>query len=294
MFGYIVPLKPELKIKDYYTFKGYYCGLCFNIKKQFGNIPRLFLNYDMTFLAIFLDGLSKDKIQTKKITCITHPFKKKVIIINNDALKYASNISIALAYYKQLDDVNDNHSIKSKILKNLLTPYKNKLSAKINDSLLIIENNLKRLYNYEKDLNFSSLDEVSYPFAIIVGKLIENYPHTLKNDSPDLRNELYNFGYFLGKWIYIIDAFDDLKKDIEDNKFNPINILYNKNNEKYDTIKDNVKSITDMTLLNCGYSLSELIKSLDFNKNKDILDNIINLGIIHKYNVIDKKYQKEV
>lgn len=294
MFGYIVPLKPELKIKDYYTFKGYYCGLCYTIKKQFGNIPRLFLSYDMTFLAIFLDGLSSDKIQTKKITCITHPFKKKSIIINNEALKYASDISIALAYYKQLDDVNDDNSIKSKILKNILSPYKHKLSPKINNSLLIIENNLKRLYNYEKDRKFSSLDEISDPFAIIVGKIIENYPYKLENDNDNLRNKLYNFGYFLGKWIYIIDAFDDLQKDIEDNKFNPINVLYNKNNEKYDTIKDNVKSITDMTLLNCGYSLSELIKSLDFNKNKDILDNIINLGIINKYNLIDKKCRKEV
>lgn len=294
MFGYIVPLKPELKIKDYYTFKGYYCGLCYNIKKQFGNIPRLFLNYDMTFLAIFLDGLSSDKIQTKKITCITHPFKKKSIIINNEALKYASDISIALAYYKQLDDVNDDNSIKSKILKNILLPYKHKLSPKINNSLLIIENNLKRLYNYEKDRKFSSLDEISDPFAIIVGKIIQNYPCELENDNDDLRNKLYHFGYFLGKWIYIIDAFDDLQKDIEDNKFNPINVLYNKKNEKYDTIKDNVKSITDMTLLNCGYSLSELINSLDFNKNKDILDNIINLGIINKYNLIDNKCRKEV
>lgn len=294
MFGYIVPLKPELKIKDYYTFKGYYCGLCYTIKKQFGNIPRLFLSYDMTFLAIFLDGLSSDKIQTKKITCITHPFKEKSIIINNESLKYASDISIALAYYKQLDDVNDDNSIKSKILKNILSPYKHKLSPKINNSLLIIENNLKRLYNYEKDRKFSSLDEISDPFAIIVGKIIENYPYKLENDNDNLRNKLYNFGYFLGKWIYIIDAFDDLQKDIEDNKFNPINVLYNKNNEKYDTIKDNVKSITDMTLLNCGYSLSELINSLDFNKNKDILDNIINLGIINKYNLIDKKCRKEV
>lgn len=63
MFGYVLPLKQELKIKDFNRFKSYYCGLCFHIKNDFGNIPRMALNYDMTFLALLLDGLSPDEAE---------------------------------------------------------------------------------------------------------------------------------------------------------------------------------------------------------------------------------------
>ncbi|MDU4739726.1 DUF5685 family protein, partial [Clostridium sp.] len=58
MFGYVTPLKAELKVKDFTKFRSYYCGLCFQLKNSAGNIPRMVLNYDMTFLAILLDSLS--------------------------------------------------------------------------------------------------------------------------------------------------------------------------------------------------------------------------------------------
>ena len=62
MFGYVTPLKGELKVKEYELFRAYYCGVCNSIKRDFGNIPRMTLNYDMTFLAILLDSLNKNKI----------------------------------------------------------------------------------------------------------------------------------------------------------------------------------------------------------------------------------------
>ena len=55
MFGYVMPYKLELKIKDYEMFKAYYCGLCISIKENFSNLCRLSLNYDMTFLGILLE-----------------------------------------------------------------------------------------------------------------------------------------------------------------------------------------------------------------------------------------------
>ena len=61
MFGYVTPLKPELKIREYEAFRSYYCGICMHIKECFGNIPRMSLNYDMTFLGLLLDGLHKEE-----------------------------------------------------------------------------------------------------------------------------------------------------------------------------------------------------------------------------------------
>src|SRR3712207_3590877 len=84
MFGYVFPNKMELKIKDYEKFKAYYCGLCLSIKKNFGNLPRISLNYDMTFLAILLDSLNNTKINCLKGSCIAHPMKNRLFIINNE------------------------------------------------------------------------------------------------------------------------------------------------------------------------------------------------------------------
>ena len=56
MFGYVEPDKPELKIREFEVFRGYYCGVCKSIGKRFGQVPRISLNYDLAFLAVLLDS----------------------------------------------------------------------------------------------------------------------------------------------------------------------------------------------------------------------------------------------
>src|SRR3712207_7216524 len=98
MFGYVTPYKMELKIKDYEKFKYYYCGLCKSIKTHYGNIPRMSLNYDITFLAILLDSLNDEKPIYKKEHCIVHPIRKKIILQDNSALAYAAFSNTMLFY----------------------------------------------------------------------------------------------------------------------------------------------------------------------------------------------------
>ena len=52
MFGYVNVYKDELKIKDYDTYRAYYCGLCKMLGKRHNALARLSLNYDLTFLAV--------------------------------------------------------------------------------------------------------------------------------------------------------------------------------------------------------------------------------------------------
>ena len=37
MFGYIRTNKMELKHREILTYKGYYCGICMTLKKEYGN-----------------------------------------------------------------------------------------------------------------------------------------------------------------------------------------------------------------------------------------------------------------
>ena len=282
MFGYITPLKPELKIKDFAKFRSYYCGLCFHLKSNAGNIPRIALNYDMTFLAVLLDSISLTEPTVKIKRCFMHPLEKKPVIINNEALSFSASINIALYYYKIKDDIYDDKDLKSIILEKILKPYFKKASSitKINS---LIESNLKDLSDFEKNKNFNFIDEIAHPFSNIVGIILKEYPFKLVNDSEELRNNLYNFGYTLGKWIYLIDAFDDLEDDIKNKKFNPINHLYNKENYSFNELLPLIKERLEFSILNCSYNCNEILKLLPLKRNEDILKNILELGMMDKY-----------
>lgn len=283
MFGYVTPLKAEMKVKDFARFKCYYCGLCCHIKKEFGNIPRMSLNYDMTFLGLLLDALNLEELQVASHRCTLHPTEKKIVIADNKALSYAAAINISLFYYKLLDDVHDDKNLKSKFFSVLLSPYKRKFSS----SIIKINNDIKQCLNdlstLEDNTSFSSIDEICDPFSKLVGIILRDYPYELANDCLELRNTLYNLGYSIGKWIYLIDALDDLKSDIEKRKFNPINFLYNKDSLKYDKFIELIKPKIEFTILNCGYSCKENLEKLQLNRNQDILYNIIELGLMDKY-----------
>ncbi|MFA9397506.1 MAG: DUF5685 family protein [Clostridiaceae bacterium] len=279
MFGYVVPCKMELKIKDYEIFKAYYCGLCFSIKNKFGNMPRLSLNYDMTFLAILLDSLDEVPNKYSKSSCIKHPFNKR-LITECGALNYAAYMNVNLAYFKLLDDVYDDKSFSKKIISKILNLYI-KDNNDFNYPKQNIENSISKLSYNEKN-EISSLDKIAHPFADLTGDILSFY----KKDQP-YSEILYYLGYNLGKWIYYIDALDDLKKDRQDNKYNPLDKIFNSSNLSYEQLILLIKERIDFVLINCANSCADLLDQLPIKKNKDILHNILNLGMVEK---IDKIY----
>ncbi len=283
MFGYVTPLKAEMKVKDFARFKCYYCGLCCHIKKDFGNIPRMSLNYDMTFLGLLLDALNPEELEVSTHRCSLHPTEKKTVIANNKALSYAAAMNISLFYYKLLDDAHDDKNLKSKFFSVVLSPYKRKFGV----SIIEINNNIKQCLNnlsiLEDNKSFTSIDEICDPFSNLVGLILRDYPYELMDDCIELRNTLYNLGYYIGKWIYLIDALDDLKSDMEKEKFNPIDFLFNKDLLGYDKFIEFIKPKIEFTILNCGYSCKENLDKLQLNRNQDILYNIIELGLMDKY-----------
>ena len=289
MFGYVTPLKPEMKIREYETFRAYYCGVCMHIKENFGNIPRMTLNYDMTFLAILLDALHNEGPKFEKRRCIAHPHNKKTMAVCGEALSYAAAMNVSLVYYKLIDDVNDDKSIKSKLGTLFLSPYKRKFNRNVTRINDIIEKNLNKLSLLENNKNFESIDEICDPFSLIVANILKLYPEEIEEDSDELRFNLYNLGYAIGKWIYIIDALDDLEEDMEKGKFNPINFLYNKDNKSYEEFINEIKPRIEFTILNCGYNCKEALEKLPLKRNRNILENIISLGMMDKYTKIIEK-----
>lgn len=276
MFGYVKPFKPELKIKDYELFKSYYCGLCHSIKKLYGNLPRMSLNYDMTFLSILLEGLEENKEDFTPFKCAIHPFKNRVKIINSSNLDYSAHMNIALAYYKYIDDKEDDNSIKGHIGSILFKSYLKSYYNEYKDLYLDIFYHLKELNKIENS-SPKNIDELSHNFNIITGKILS---YSVKDEKT--KNLMYNLGYNLGKWIYIIDALDDLEKDMKNQKFNGLNALYNANNVPYDDFRKSILNRVEFLLLSCASTCLDYINMIPLYKNKDLIYNILEFGLMDK------------
>lgn len=285
MFGYVTPCKMEMKIKDYEKFKAYYCGLCRSIKKNFGNLPRLTLNYDMTFLAILLDSLSEKKYHFIKFKCAIHPLKKRIMLSNNEALDYATFCNTTLAYYKLMDDVQDNKTVKSKVFSLFLKNYLTKSDVEYKDVMKYTEDALLLLNTLESNHDDICIDELSHVFADLTGFIISFY-----YKEASFKEDLYWLGYNLGKWIYIIDAFDDLEKDMKSDSFNAINSLLNIDKLTFKSFSSLIKPRVDFILATCGEQCLKYLNKLPLVKNEDILFNILELGLMEK---MDKVFNKE-
>ena len=278
MFGYIVPEKPEMKIKEYELFRAYYCGVCKSIGKRHGQLERLTLNYDSTFLAVLLSAVAGERIKVQKMRCVAHPIEKRHIIMENSIIDYASDINILLAYYNLEDKRRDGSALIPVAAMTVMGRAVRKLKRKYADKCSIIEKRLDDLVKLEK-AKCASMDMAAEPFARLMEEVTAYEP--LCGDEKN-ENPLRWIGYNLGKWIYLLDAFDDLEKDIKAKNYNPL--IYQYEYENNDIIEFKMK-IHDKVEFNLTYSLNEIARAfelLDIKANKGILENIIYMGMLRK------------
>lgn len=285
MFGYVTPCKMELKIKDFEKFKAYYCGLCQNIKSNYGNFPRLLLNYDMTFLGILLSTLDED-VKYKKVYCLRHPSRKTVVAYGSSALNYASKANYELALYKMKDDIEDDGGFIKKLLYLFYTKIKR------NDSIIPFPESelniyLQELDSLEQGSSYDSLDEISEPFAKFTGVILSHYKNY--NEPKEI---LYNLGYNLGKWIYIIDAFDDCYKDFKSGSKNPLIKLYGSDFLKNKELYDNIKIEIDFNLTLCANACLDAFKKLQIKGDKGLIENILQMGLLEKMDLVYTRSEK--
>ncbi len=266
MFGFINVYKDELKIKDYDIFRAYYCGLCKALGKRYSQVVRLGLSYDMTFLAILADSLSDKAPEIAKQGCIKKSGKRNVCV-DNHAIDFCADASVILTYHKLKDDLKDNHSIKAFF--GIIAYYFSfkKASKKHPDISEMIQNNLQRLSELEKD-KCSEIDIVADPFASLCGGMFKSFHESLGE-----------IGYNIGRLIYIFDAYKDISDDIKKGNYNPYLCKYSKEYLNSDKFKKNVMGSLNMTLT----AISDSYSKLNICKNKEILDNIIYLGLRFEY-----------
>lgn len=275
MFGYVKPIKEELKVREYELYRAYYCGLCKSIKKNHNNTVRLALNYDFAFLGLLLSSMEEKEEIIQNQRCMMHPVHKRKVVINNKNIDYAANMSILLMYLKCIDDWNDDRDIKSKVMS---IPFGQALKLDENiEKRAGIEKLLDEMQILEKD-NCLEIDQMAEKF----GKIMEIIFDVSFIDTNENR-KLKHLGFLLGTWIYKIDAIDDLYDDIEKNKYNPLK----------KEVLDLEKTILFAEIIENSlyYNLSKIADTFELisiKKNKAILENIFYFGLRAKTEIILK------
>ena len=100
---------------------------------------------------------------------------------------------------------------------------------------------------------------------------------------------LRRFGFYLGKFIYILDAYDDLEKDLEKGNYNPLKPMYESFGENQDAYEKEIYQILVMMMAEVGNAYEKL----PCLQESEILRNIIYSGVWSKYNKIKKERQEK-
>lgn len=277
MFGYVTINKPELKIKEYNRYHAYYCGLCRQLKEEYGFLGQMTLTYDMTFLVILLTSLYEPRDKFSEHHCIVHPVKKHPML-NNEVTEYAGDMNIILAYHNLRDDWQDEKKLKAFAGSLALRKKYEKIEQQYSRQCRVIEQSLTQLHEYELS-NEKSLDLVSGCFGTLMGELF-----LFKQDMWE--EKLRKFGFFLGKFIYLLDAYLDLEDDLEHHSYNPLKWIKEDKNEHYD---DFCKEMLTMMIAEA----STLFEQLPCVQDVELLRNILYGGVWNEYNKKKSKDQNE-
>lgn len=285
-----MPDKPELKVKEYETFMAFYCGVCKSIGKRYGIIPRFTLSYDAVFLAILLLSLEDKNPDIGMKRCIVHPLKKRCIILNNKIIDYSADINIILSYYNLEDDKRDDNSIKANAGSVILRPVFKKIKKKYAEKCGIIEAWLKELAILENN-RCASIDMVAEPFAKILEEVAAYKP--LCKDT-DTEKVIRWIGYNLGKWIYILDAYDDMEEDLKDSNYNPFLCKERTETKKSRNMEETTTKLYDISKANETDKLGRTDKISELDKVKEIKEQIrgrVEFNLIHSLDQIGKAYE---
>ncbi len=271
MFGYVNVYKPELKMKDFYKYNAYYCGLCKTLKDKYGCFGQMTLSYDMTFLILLLTSLYESETRKLQNRCLVHPVKKHDTLVN-EITDYVADMNIALTYHHLRDDWQDEKSIAAFAGSGLLKGAYQKIALAYPRQCKVIQESLQKLQECEK-AGESNLDLVSRCFGELMSEL---FVYRVDPWEESLRK----MGFYLGKYIYILDAYDDIEKDRKHGSYNPL--LSECDQEGFD---EKCRRILTMMMAECSREFEKLPCLLDI----DILHNILYDGVWTKFDQIQKE-----
>ena len=327
MLGYVKIDKGELKVREYEVYTGYYCGVCKSIGRWYGQLPRMVLSYDAAFLAILLASLSDESDTPVQEHCIAHPVIKKKTVIRNRAIDYAGDVMLILAWYKLADDAADEGKVYAKPVMLMMKRIFRRLNSLYPELCSSVKCHLSALSALERE-KCASIDMAAEAFSKIMEDIfteglqavygseppqqtspgadrsdpgisgasgMQNRPCGFASPGSDTRELLARAGYHLGKWVYMIDAVDDIEENIESGAYNPLlfRFKFDAANETADEFRARIEPDLRFNLYHYLAMLSRCTDSLDIRKNAGIIENVIYFGLNRKTEEIIMRTDKD-
>lgn len=264
MFGYVAANYGELTPEQKKRYGAVYCGICRRIRTQASGLSRLGLSYDMAFLALLLMSLYEPEETEGKNACILHPIRHRPWV-DNEYVRYAADMNVALAYYNALDDWQDDRSLTAGAASLVLMAHFPEIRARWERQCDAIERCIAELGALERD-NCPNPDAPANCFGRLMGELL-----VFREDhwAPELRQ----MGMALGRYIYLTDAVVDYRADKRRKKYNPFLAMGMEEDygrwEQYQVL----------AMAKC----TEHFEMLPLVQDKDILDNILYSGVWSSY-----------
>lgn len=277
MFGYININRNQLTEESRKAYQAYYCGLCQQLRNTCGPKGQMLLNYDMTFLVVLLTGLYE--LESKKIdfTCPMHPTKRQTAWMN-DATDYAADMNVLLGYYNLEDDWKDDKSYTKKALAKMLEKDYERVREKYGRQAKAVESYMEKLQAAEADRE-QNLDVTAGLTGEMMGEIFD-----WKKD--EWSEELHCLSFYMGKFIYLMDAYEDMEKDKKRKQYNPLRLMADQCQGDFETF---CKLMLTSMMSECARSFERL----PILTHADILRNVLYSGVWSRYEYLQLKKKKQ-
>ena len=285
MFGYLRPHKGELKTREFDLYKSVYCGLCRHLGHDYGVVTRLTLSYDCTMLTMLSMSLLDECPSVHKGRCVVNPAKKCYFCSCEGKSFYLSGaVSVIMTWYKCQDTIHDGgffSGLGARLFRSMIKRGYKKAKAAFPELDRRVSAMMEQQLAAEGD--GCGIDRAADPTASLLSWLC-----TTLSEKKEQQKVLEQFGYYLGRWIYLIDAADDLEKDIKSGAFNPFCNALSDTNGSTMLYCNDVLNMTAARMIQ-AYELLEL------GSFKEILDNVVyhGLSLQQRYCLFEKKKDKK-
>lgn len=275
MFGYVIINKGDMKFKEFDIYHSWYCGLCQALKHRYGKVGQCTLSYDMTFLVMLLGSLYEPKTSTLQVKCLAHPFEKHTVRSNEFSF-YGADMNVLFSYYKCRDDWQDERKVTRLAWGKLLRRAYRSVCARYGEKARRIDSLLRELSGEERRRNYD-IDRMAGLFGEIMGEIM-----AVRADV--WQENLRAMGNYLGKFIYLMDAYEDIEEDIRKGSYNPLLKKYNNPD-----FEEEIKTILTMIMADCCREFEKL----PLIENVEILRNILYSGIWYKYELVRQRREEK-
>lgn len=216
MFGFVRPLRGELKVREWERFQHIYCGLCHTIRRHYGIMQTTLLSYDCTYLALVLDALEESGGNVCRKRCIMHPLRRRTCACESPGMVRAAAVSVILQWHKLEDTIADERGFK-RLIARLLRLFLHRGYRKAVRDLPDFDRQTGVLLQQLRELERQktpSLDRPADAFANILRVAVSDF-----GENSRILEQMF---YHTGRWIYLVDACNDIPDDFASGNYNPV------------------------------------------------------------------------